>query len=151
MVLYIGIDPGADGAMAVIDDLLDWVDVHDYANGETLEYLKTLPKNSFVMLEKVSAMPKQGVVSMFKFGANFGTWIGRLEALAIPFDFVTPRKWQNVIYDSAPRKGMDNKARSLERARRLFPCAAGLLTRKKDHNRADALLIAEYCRRMRRL
>ncbi len=147
MPVYVGIDPGATGAMAVIDDLLDTVSIHDFDDGRTLIALKNLPKSSRIVLEKVSAMPKQGVASTFKFGANFGTWIGRLEALGLSFDFVTPQKWQKEVYDSAPRKGVDKKRLSLDRARRLFPRAAGYLTRKKDHNRADALLMAEYCRR----
>lgn len=147
-MVYVGIDPGATGAVAIIDDLLDDVAIYDFDDGRALNALKSLPKTASVVLEKVSAMPKQGVASTFKFGTNFGTWIGRLQALEIPFDFVTPQKWQKQVFDSAPRKGIDRKAISLERARRLFPRAAALLSRKKDHNRADALLMAEYCRRM---
>ena len=90
-------------------------------------------------------MPQQGVVSMFKFGTNYGIWQGRLEALGIPFLFVTPQKWQREVFDSAV-KG-DRKAMSLSLARRIFPDMLEHLKRKKDDGRADALLIAEWARR----
>lgn len=121
----------------------------DFEDGECLEWLKMLADDDgFKMkaiIEKVSAMPKQGLSSTFKFGVNFGTWIGRLEALGIPFDYVTPRKWKKLIFDSMP-KG-DTKEMSRDRARRIFPQMADKLKRKKDHNRAEALLLAEFARR----
>lgn len=147
MACYVGIDPGKTGAMAIIDGLLDSVTIYDFDDGRALLALKSLPKNSHAVLEKVAARPKQGVVGMFAFGTNFGTWIGRLEALGVPFDFVTPQKWQKAMFDSAPKKNVTHKTQSLNRARRLFPHAHQLLTRQKDHHRADALLMAEYCRR----
>jgi crossover junction endodeoxyribonuclease RuvC len=90
-------------------------------------------------------MPKQGVSSSFKFGMSFGKALGILETLQVPYDLVTPHKWQKEVFDSASKQ--DTKAMALDRARRLFPELTGSLRRKKDHNRADALLIAEYCRR----
>ncbi|MFP4088016.1 MAG: hypothetical protein ACLFUL_14630, partial [Desulfobacteraceae bacterium] len=93
-------------------------------------------------LEKVGARPGQGVVSMFTFGQNVGAYMGILAALGIPFTMPTPRQWQKGLIDrkSAP----DPKIRSLITARRLFPDAD--LSRKKDHGRADALLIAWWAR-----
>lgn len=158
MKIYIGIDPGQTGAMAVIvTDIAGSpagfnypkTVVFDYDDGNALSFLQewTSPNRIWqACLEKVHSMPKQGVSSSFKFGTNFGIWIGRLEALGIPYDFVTPQKWQKVMFDSMT-KG-DRKAMSLDRARRLFPDMSDVLKRKKDHNRAEALLIAEYCRRI---
>jgi len=152
--IYIGIDPGQTGAMAIISEA---VKVWDFDDFECIKWLKAISDQIIrglsqddveakAVIEKVNAMPKQGVSSTFKFGQNFGQWIGRLEALCIPFDYVTPAKWRKEIFDSMP-KG-DTKAMSLDRARRLFPSMVPMLNRKKDHGRAEALLLAEYCRRM---
>lgn len=148
--IYIGIDPGQSGACAilarkeqfvfdfedilVINELKAYADLYHYgpANYELL-----------AAIEKVHSMPKQGVSSSFKFGTNFGIWQGRLQALEIPYIFVTPGKWQKVVFDSMT-KG-DRKEMSLDLARRLFPWAE--LHLKKHHGRAEALLIAEYLRR----
>ena len=144
--IFIGIDPGATGAIAFIDSD-NHVDIFDFDDGEAMLRLKKLWRMDMMMMaviEKVGAMPKQGVVSTFKFGVNFGQWIGRLEALDVPFDFVTPQKWKKAMFDSMPK--YDPKEMSRDRAWRLFPQAAELLKRKKDHNRAEALLLAEYAR-----
>ena len=142
---FIGIDPGKTGAVAVLGRDNGELAVHDYEDPGGLALLKNcgLSGQPFAMLEKVSAMPGQGVSSSFKFGANFGEWQGILKALNIPFEFVTPQKWQKGIFDSMA-KG-DRKAMSLDMARRLFPSAD--LRLKKHHGRSDALLIAEYLRR----
>jgi len=156
MRIFIGIDPGQTGAMAMIAP--KGIKVWDYDDGEGISWLKELsvqiknslltrdPIYSHAVLEKVHSMPKQGVSSSFKFGDNFGQWKGRLDALGIPYDLVTPQKWQKEIFDSMTKT--DRKTMSLDRARRLFPEMSDMLKRKKDHNRAEALLIAEYCRRM---
>lgn len=191
--VYIGIDPGATGAMAIIytDGLMN---VWDFEQGDCLRWLKRFGQKQElgrmevkVVLEKVASMPKQGVSSTFKFGTNFGIWIGRLEAYSIPFDFVTSGKWKKKMLDSATKiymtvsgktkdpkkipkgatdlispevsgkdhwtfkkKVVDTKTMSLDRARRLFPQIVDKLARKLDHGRAEALLMAEYCRRMDR-
>lgn len=156
-MIFIGIDPGTTGAVAIISGKGEGVtsafvlmELYDFSDPSTIEGLFAIPNyNSFAMLEKVSAMPGQGVSSTFKFGTAFGRAIGWLEMAKIPFEYVTPGKWWKAVSDSAP-KGPDKKASALELARRLFPSAATrFLTRKKDHSRAEALLIAEYCRRMK--
>lgn len=146
--IYAGIDPGEHGAIAMLGSIMGEVQIYDFDDANGLVSMKAFAKDMRVVIEKVGAMPKQGVASTFKFGTNFGIWIGRLEALGIVFDFATPQKWQKAVFDSAVRKGMDRKRLSLDRARRLFPQAGDLLARKMDHNRADALLMAEYCRRI---
>lgn len=155
--IFLGIDPGQTGAMAVLSDhtkqaIYDFDDqlaLRELAyfgyllEGDQRDIIKRFEIKAAI--EKVSAMPKQGVSSTFKFGTNFGIWQGRLEAFQIPFIFVTPGKWRKVVFDSMAKLD-DKKQMSLDLARRLFPWAE--LHLKKHHNRADALLIAEYLRRM---
>ena len=146
MKVFIGVDPGQTGAIAFIG--VDEINVFDFEEGDALEYLKYIRQGNTckAVIEKVSSMPGQGVSSTFKFGINFGQWIGRLEALGIPFSFVTPQKWKKAMFDSMS-KG-DVKDMSRNRALRLFPEMAASLKRKKDHGRAEALLLAEYARRI---
>ena len=93
-------------------------------------------------IEKVHAMPKQGVSSTFKFGSNYGSWLGAMSAMQMPHIIVTPAKWQRSLLDSG---GGDTKTRSLSMARRLFPNVD--LHLKKHHGRSDALLLALYAAR----
>ncbi|MFO7877087.1 MAG: hypothetical protein R6U55_10955 [Desulfovermiculus sp.] len=142
MKAHIGIDPGQSGAVALlpVDDLPqinDWPGdpsaaaeiIRDWSMGYQIQ---------LVALESVHAMPKQGVASTFKFGANFGAWQGILAALGLPYLMPRPTEWQKGLVRKSD--GADPKARSLAVARRLFPDAE--LSKKKDHGRADALLLA---------
>ncbi|EFK08909.1 conserved hypothetical protein [delta proteobacterium NaphS2] len=144
---FIGVDPGKTGAAALITD--EGIhDVLDYPGDPSLivaTFRGWLLNYKIVMaaLEKVSARPGQGVVSMFTFGRNLGAWEGIISAFGIPFMMPTPRQWQKGLIDQ--KAGNDTKARSLNTARRLFPDAE--LARKKDHGRADALLLAFWARR----
>ena len=162
MNCYIGVDPGSTGAVAFIrrdNDGYGYSEqkVFDFESPETLEALRSIsthyqqyPGAVFAVVEKVNAMPKQGVSTTFKFGQAYGRVMGWLDACKIPYELVTPAKWWKAISDSAP-KSADKKAMALELARRLFPdLAATHLKRKKDHNRAEALLISLYCARTRR-
>ena len=144
MKAWIGIDPGATGACAII-----WedgkVEVHDYDEG----YCPFSWEDEVLFsaaIEKAMVMPKQGISSSGKFMTNYGRWLGRLQMAGIKVDIVTPQKWKKVMFDSAPKQ--DPKEMARLRAIRLFPGLSMLLKRKKDHGRAEALLIAEYCRRM---
>jgi hypothetical protein len=144
---YVGIDPGKTGAAALITDE-GTLDVLDYPGSPSLivdrfRSWKLSYEIVMVALEKVSARPGQGVVSMFTFGRNLGAWEGILSAFSIPFMMPTPRQWQKGIID--PKAGADSKTRSLNTARRLFPDAS--LSLKKDHGRADALLLAFWAKR----
>lgn len=135
----LGCDPGKTGALAqvgpgealVIDmpenvaDLADWMEKY----------------NSPCYIEKQQAMPKQGVSSTFTTGFGYGQLIGILAALRIPYHEVSPAVWKRAM-------GLQGKDKSASRAlaRSLFPTAE--LHRVKDHGRAEALLIAEYGRRL---
>jgi hypothetical protein len=148
---FLGCDPGASGAFAILDLAGTIVDVT--AMPETAkdvsDYLTEFgPRIRIAALEAVHAMPKQGISSAFKFGRNFGMLHMGLVAHHVPFEFVTPEKWQQPLgCITAGRKGpTDHKTAKKQltkaRAQELFP------QRKITHAIADALLIAEYCRRL---
>ena len=145
-VAFVGIDPGATGCAALVfdggHDLFDWPGDPALVVPRLADWLARFDVR-LAALEKVGAMPGQGVVSMFSFGQNVGAWHGILAALAIPYVSPRPQEWQRGIVDK--KAGKDTKAASLATARRLFPDAA--LSRKKDHGRADALLLAWWARR----
>ena len=145
MKAYIGIDPGKTGGFAAVDhkgNTLEAMQFESYqvfadsAKGLLLDYPVT------VVLEKVSAMPGQGVSSMFTFGANYGGWLATLELLKLPYQLVRPQAWQKAILGTFP-KG-ESKARALAFAQRLHP---DLALRKKDSGIADAICMAHYGRR----
>ena len=148
MDAWIGIDPGKTGAMGIIYE--DYQDVYDYEEvpaGLNDLYYK-MEQEDFVfkaLLEKQQAFPGQGVVSMFKLGENYGKWQGWLDMLGIGYEIITPVQWRKQIFDSAPKQA-DKKAMSLDMARRLFPKMRDQLSRKMDHGRAEALLLAELCK-----
>jgi crossover junction endodeoxyribonuclease RuvC len=144
---HVGIDPGKSGAMALISSegegmVMDYPgDVTlaaDFLQGWKIEYDIRL-----VALEAVHALPKQGVKSTFSLGRYFGAWEGILAAFGIPHVLVSPREWQKGVVK--PSDGPNPKARSLTVARRLFPGVD--LSHKKDHGKADALLLAYWARR----
>ena len=147
-MIYIGIDPGKDGAYA-------WTDGEDYATypmgmGAMVHDLSVLLATEaglskiVACVEKVGAMPKQGVTSTFNFGKSAGFIEGVLTALDIPFQLVTPKMWKSEY-------GLNSdKAKSVEVCKRLFPNVNLKRTErcKKDHDgMAEALLMAEYARR----
>lgn len=144
---YLGIDPGASGAAALLTADGEAI-VRDYPGDPSLaadlvRAWRTEYRIELAALEAVHAMPKQGVSSMFKLGANFGAWLGILAALSIPHVLVRPQEWQRGILTKGD--GTDTKARSLAAARRMWPDLE--LGRKKDHGRADSLHLAAFARR----
>lgn len=99
---------------------------------------------SMAVLEKTHAMPKQGVTSMFRMGYGLGLWEGMLSALGIPYTLVAPPTWKREMMADMAR----DKEASRLRANQLFPQLADQLKTKNSHGRAEALLLAEYCRRV---
>jgi crossover junction endodeoxyribonuclease RuvC len=158
--MIIGIDPGNTGAVAIVSDdgirLFCVFDMPLMANGKKQQVnpyelkkmieraaVESLPKAgphgcefSFIV-EKVGAMPGQGVASMFNFGLGFGIIQGVIAGMDYPCSLVTPQKWKKAA--GLIGKDKDN-ARTL--AQRLYPDAP--LGRKKDIGRADAILIARF-------
>jgi len=148
--MIIGIDPGISGALALLDDDGQLVDVKDMPimagtgkrqqiNGAELSKMLISMSHdvSGAYLEHVSAMPKQGVSSMFSFGMSYGIVLGILAALQIPVLLVTPRAWKK-------RAGLEKKEKDACRTlmQQLYPAAP--LGRKKDIGRADAIAIARF-------
>ena len=142
--MILGIDPGATGAVAIMSDLGYLIDVHDlphmegYGLSEAVlrEMLADVHNVKHAFIERVSAMPKQGVVSTFKLGVNYGAIRGVCAGLHIPFSLVTPGKWKRDLGLKAEK----DQARA--RAAQLWPGAAKQFARKKDDGRAEAALIA---------
>jgi crossover junction endodeoxyribonuclease RuvC len=154
--VFIGIDPGAAGAVAFLDRSSAVLLVEDCPPGEVMmaEVVNKFFKNMTVhhcnaAIEYASSMPGQGVASVFKFGANYGIWRGILAAFAIPFEIVHPLKWKRDLVKNRQDAGK-KKAAEVAAALRLWPSMApGLVGPRggtKD-GRAEALMIAEYCRR----
>lgn len=138
---YIGIDPGKSGGIAVITtDGAAYAYRMPETDRDLLDLLGDIGAEvSCAMLEQVHAMPGQGVTSTFTFGRGFGKLEMALCAARIPFELVTPQKWQKAL--GCLTKGDKNVSKAA--AQRLFPAL------KVTHAIADALLIAEYCRRTR--
>jgi len=144
MKYFGGVDPGATGALAIINEeakaiqIVDWDEPSElWGNLIKLPYWKDV---KLVVLELVHAMPKQGVSSSFKFGVNYGQWQMALAALEVPYVLITPQRWRKVLDSSVPAKPEKEDLRQF--ALRRWPEASGLLTRKGDHGRAEALIMA---------
>lgn len=147
----LGLDPGVTGAYAVVEAgrLLGVEDLPNakIATGRSVKtrlvpeliadaFRRLLPVD-VAYLEEVHAMPKQGTASTFAFGHSFGILIGVLAGLGVPTRLVRPQHWKKLV----GVRGAEGSA-SIARAVQLYPDHAGELNRVKDHNRADAILIA---------
>ena len=153
-MIIIGIDPGVSGAISVLENkkvievyemptMIDGKKSKRQVNGaQVTNIIKERfreKKEIIVVVEHVNAMPGQGVTSMFNFGQSFGVIKGICSALNLPIYFVRPTKWKkyfNLINTS--------KDASRSRAIEIFPKISDNLKRKKDSNKADAILIASY-------
>lgn len=155
-MIIIGIDPGLSGGIAVLDNnkVLDLFDMPVMADGKKNKkqlnsaLLAKLIKESIsnnsesaVIVEQVNAMPGQGVTSMFNFGQTFGAIKGICATLELPIFFVRPSKWKKhfELINSS-------KDASRTKAIEMYPHLAEKLSKKKDVNKSDAILIARfYC------
>ncbi len=141
-MIYIGIDPGKDGGIAWIDS--EGAHAKPYSDEMLIAVLATAGNNCRCVLEKVSAMPGNGAVSMFHFGQSFGYIQGVLEAYGISYQLIPPKTWKKEYSLNS------DKEKSVEVCRRLFPSVDLYRTEKctKPHDgMAEALLMAEYARR----
>jgi len=150
--MIVGIDPGASGAVAFFDpqegtlEIVDMPVMEVERSGKSKREISPqllatairhkAPRIAYV--EKVGAMPGQGVSSMFQFGRGVGLVEGVLAALDVPVNYVTPQAWQKAV---SVRGGKDG---SRLRAVELFPAYASLFRLKKWDGRSDAALIAWY-------
>lgn len=147
--LFIGIDPGKKGGIACIDTESCICYTEPYSDKALIDLCRNEGSSGntghiMCCLEKVGAMPGQGVVSMFSFGQSVGYIKGVLESFGIPYQEITPQKWKREF-------GLNSeKAASAEVCNRLFPDVSLLATPrcKKPHDgMTEALLMAEYARR----
>ena len=155
-MLIIGIDPGISGSICFFEDgkIIDVIEMPTMTEGkknkkqvngsqiynEFFSRISQIKKNEVrVVIEHVSAMPGQGVTSMFNFGQSFGILKGICSAMQLPMYFVRPAKWKK--YFSLINSEKDaSRTRAIE----IFPYFSGQLSRKKDSNKADAILIASF-------
>lgn len=147
-MIYIGIDPGKHGAVAVLNDkgICMLEKFFDKTTKDISDILNSIPKFKeplFAFIEKVNAYPDQGVHSVFVFGENYGILQGLLIAHEIPFDYVSPQKWKKFMGCISPTGSTHTEKKNLSKglAQRLFPKI------KITHDISEALLLAEYCRR----
>lgn len=130
-----GIDPDAAvvGDLPVVDKM---VNAASWASELEL-VIRDFP-HTFAVVEGVNAFPGQGVSSSFRFGQGFGIILGVLGALQIPVTLVSPAKWKKAY--ALDRDGEKSRAMAC----RLYPKIAHTMSKKKDHGRAEALLLATY-------
>ena len=153
-MIVFGIVPGVSGALSIYENkkLKEVIDMPTMSEGKknkkqinaaqlSLEIKQRINGSSetAVVIEHVTAMPGQGVTSMFNFGQSFGVIKGICSALTLPIYFVRPVKWKkhfNLIGSS--------KDASRTKAIELFPSFSNDMAKKKDANKADAILIGRY-------
>jgi crossover junction endodeoxyribonuclease RuvC len=149
-----GIDPGLSGGIAILDDnkVREMLDMPVMSDGKKnkrqlnsallAQLIKENIKNiedTTIVVEQVNAMPGQGVTSMFNFGQTFGAIKGICAALELPIFFVRPAKWKKHFE-------LINSSKDASRTKviEMYPSIADKLSKKKDVNKSDAVLIARY-------
>ena len=155
-MLIIGIDPGVSGSICFLRDgkILDVIEMpimnegkknKKQVNGaqiynEITKKININPETNIrVVIEHVTAMPGQGVTSMFNFGQSFGVIKGICSAMKLPMFFVRPAKWKK-YYNLINSEKDASRTRAIE----IFPDFSSQLSKKKDSNKADAILIASF-------
>jgi len=153
-MIIIGIDPGVSGAICILTDgkiteiyemptMIDGKKNKKQVNGAEVTNIinKELvnAKDINVVIEHVSAMPGQGVTSMFNFGQSFGVLKGICAALKLPVHFIRPVKWKKHF-------NLINTEKDASRTKviEVFPYISSKISKKKDANKADAILIARF-------
>ncbi len=155
-MLIVGIDPGISGSICFFEDgkILDVIEMPTMTEGkknkkqvngsqiynEICKIMKDIEKQEIrIVIEQVSAMPGQGVTSMFNFGQSFGILKGIFSAMQLPVYFVRPAKWKKYF-----NLLNSEKDASRTKAIEIFPYFSSRLSKKKDSNKADAILIASF-------
>ena len=155
-MFIIGIDPGISGSICFFEEgkIIDVVEMPNMTEGkknkkqvngaqiynEISNRIKNMEKKDIkVIIEQVSAMPGQGVTSMFNFGQSYGILKGICSAMHLPMYFLRPAKWKKYF-----NLLNSEKDASRTKAIEIFPYFSSQLARKKDSNKADAILIASF-------
>ena len=155
-MLIIGIDPGISGSICFFEDgkIIDVFEMPTMTDGKknkkqvngaqiyneiSSKIMGIEKQNLRVIIEQVSAMPGQGVTSMFNFGQSFGILKGICSAMQLPMYFVRPAKWKKYF-------GLIKSEKDASRTKviEMFPYFSSQLSKKKDSNKADAILIASF-------
>ena len=155
-MLIIGIDPGISGSICFFEDgkIIDVIEMPTMTDGKknkrqvngsqiyneiSKRIYKVSKQDIRVVIEQVSAMPGQGVTSMFNFGQSFGILKGICSSMQLPMYFVRPAKWKKYF-------GLINSEKDASRTKviEMFPYFSSELSKKKDSNKADAILIANF-------
>tara|TARA_B100000683_G_C12422066_1_gene528227 strand:- start:61 stop:555 length:495 start_codon:yes stop_codon:yes gene_type:complete len=155
-MLIIGIDPGISGSICFFEDgkILDVIEMPTMIDGKknkkqvngsqiyneiSKRIFRVNRQNIRVVIEQVSAMPGQGVTSMFNFGQSFGILKGICSAMQLSMYFVRPAKWKK-FYNLINSEKDASRTKAIE----IFPYFSTNLSKKKDTNKADAILISSY-------
>ena len=151
-MIYLGIDPGMSGGIGIINDfkdgspiIIDTVIFKNMTEKDISYAFWALSQkigsgmDLFAYIEKVHGFPGMSVKAVSSFMTNFGLLKGCLHSFNIPFEEIPPQRWQKAL--SCLTHGDKNISKN--KAQQLFPNI------KITHGNADALLLAEYCRRMR--
>ena len=155
-MLIIGIDPGISGSICFFENgkIIDVIEMPTMTEGkknkkqvngsqiynEILKRTNKFQKKDIrVIVEQVSAMPGQGVTSMFNFGQSFGALKGICAAMQLPMYFVRPAKWKK-YFNLIKSEKQASRTKAIE----IFPQISNKLSKKKDINKADAILISSY-------
>ena len=155
-MLIIGIDPGISGSICFFQDgkIIDVIEMPTMTEGkknkrqvngaqifnEVSKRIDNMDKKDIkIIIEQVSAMPGQGVTSMFNFGQSFGILKGICSAMQLPMYFVRPAKWKK-YFNLINSKKDASRTKAIE----IFPYFSSNLSKKKDSNKADAILIASF-------
>ena len=155
-MLIIGMDPGISGAICFFEngEVKEIIDIPSMADGkknkrqingpqvynEISSRIKNTPRKEIVVvIEQVSAMPGQGVTSMFNFGQSFGVLKGICSAMQLSMRFIRPAKWKKYF-------GLIKTEKDASRTKviEIFPYISSQLSKKKDSNKADAILISSF-------
>jgi|TARA_Y100000782_G_scaffold40920_1_gene45311 crossover junction endodeoxyribonuclease RuvC len=155
-MLIIAIDPGISGSLCFFEEgkIIDIIEMPNMAAGKknkrqvngaqiyneiSLRIKNFQKENIKVVIEQVSAMPGQGVTSMFNFGQSFGVLKGICSAMQLPMYFVRPAKWKK-YFNLINTKKDASRTKAIE----IFPYISAQLSKKKDSNKADAILLASF-------
>ena len=145
-MISIGIDPGVNGGIAVMNDTWSDTPIKAVKCPETIKDMVNFVKEvkwdcipTYCVIEKVHSMPKQGVRSVWTFGKNYGQWVAILSSLDVPFMEVTPQKWMK-FYGSMPKDRKSRKNHLKHLAQSLYPKINVTLAT------ADAILLCHYAK-----
>lgn len=151
MANYVGIDPGKSGALSSVGDINAAIKmplVGKDIDCRAIRDFLIMTKPELVIIEKVGAMPGQGVTSMFNFGKSYGIVIGIVDAMEIPYQLATPQEWKKAVLSGTKKDKND----AIEFTRRRYPEIPLIPPRcKNPHDGiADATCMAHYAKEIKR-